>query len=366
MEHIKKLFSDTESVTIKDRIYTIKQDSLTANGHKAGDVYVISDETEHFRYMQELEEQRNIADRANQAKSSFLANMSHEIRTPINAVLGLDEMILRESGEENVKAYAHDIMSSGKSLLAIINDILDLSKIEAGKMEIINSVYDLRGMLNDLCTMMELRAKGKSLQFNVTVNEETPYRLFGDETRIRQCVLNILTNAVKYTHTGSVNMDVGFKKINDSKISLSFCVTDTGIGIKKEDIEKLNKPFERIEESRNRSIEGSGLGMSITSGFEDYISKPVNSAKLEAVMSRYLPAEKMIHEGDEGFVVQKAKDGEKSDGSGVSDELFKKMFGIDICEAVKNCGNMDIFMDAVNIFWDSIEEKSEKTEQYAE
>ncbi len=523
LENIKKLFSNVESVTIQDRIYTIKEDSLTANGHKAGEVYVISDETEHFRYMQELEEQRNIADRANQAKSLFLANMSHEIRTPINAVLGLDEMILRESSEENVKAYAHDIMSSGKSLLAIINDILDLSKIEAGKMEIINSVYDLRGMLNDLCTMTELRAKGKSLQFKVRVDEDTPYRLFGDETRIRQCVLNILTNAVKYTHKGSVNMEVGFKKVADNKISLSFCVTDTGIGIKKEDIEKLNKPFERIEESRNRSIEGTGLGMSITSallskmgsvlkveseygrgskfyfdieqevrdwdkfgtmenalkglrteavsyhesfqapnahilvvddtpmnltvikgllkqtrinidtandadsalavakinpydiifidhlmpnkdgiqmlaelradsssvnqkavcialtanaitgaremflssGFEDYISKPVNSAKLEAMMSRYLPAEKMIHEGDEGFVVQKSKEGGASGGRGVSDALFKKMFGVDICEAVKNCGSMDTFMDAVNIFWDSIEEKSEKTEQYA-
>ncbi len=200
---------------------------------------------------------------ANQAKSAFLSNMSHEIRTPINAVLGLDEMILRESSEENVKTYAKDIQSSGKSLLAIINDILDFSKIEAGKMEIIPVDYDLCTMISDLSNMISERAEKKGLDFIINIDDSMPHKLHGDETRVKQCILNILTNAVKYTNEGSVTMSFGFAKTGDSSIKLKVSVKDTGIGIKEEDLKKLFSPFERIEERRNRSIEGTGLGMSI-------------------------------------------------------------------------------------------------------
>lgn len=204
---------------------------------------------------------------ANQAKSSFLSNMSHEIRTPINAILGLDEMIIRESTEPQIQSYARDIQSSGKSLLSIINDILDFSKIEAGKMEIIPVDYDLSTTITDLVNMISTRAHDKGLEFIVNIDEKMPHKLHGDEIRIKQCILNILTNAVKYTPKGSVTMNItGEKSLDPTEkdiIYLRAQVIDTGIGIKQEDIQKLFSPFERIEERRNRTIEGTGLGMSI-------------------------------------------------------------------------------------------------------
>ena len=204
------------------------------------------------------------AQRANRAKSAFLANMSHEIRSPINAILGMDEMILRESGEREVLDYAEDIESAGKTLLSIINDILDLSKIEEGKMEILPVQYDLSSLVNDLVNMTRRRAEDKGLRFVVQVDENTPHLLVGDEIRIRQCALNILTNAAKYTERGTVTLQIGYEKLNDEKIMLKLSVSDTGIGMKQEDMDRLFAPFARIEEKRNRNIEGTGLGMSIT------------------------------------------------------------------------------------------------------
>lgn len=200
---------------------------------------------------------------ANEAKSTFLSNMSHEIRTPINAVLGLDEMILRGSHEQEIKNYAREIQSSGKSLLSIVNDILDFSKIEAGKMEILPFEYDLSSTINDLVNMIASRAEKKGLELKMNVDPTVPHCLFGDETRIKQCVLNLLTNAVKYTERGTVTMNISFEKIDEERIKLKLQVLDTGIGIKEEDLKKLFSPFERIEENRNRTIEGTGLGMSI-------------------------------------------------------------------------------------------------------
>ena len=204
------------------------------------------------------------SDNANRAKSAFLANMSHEIRTPINAILGMDEMILRESSEREIRSYARDIQNAGKTLLSIINDILDFSKVEEGKMEILPTQYDVSSVLNDLVNMVRGRAEDKGLQFTLQVDENTPTMLFGDEIRIRQCALNLLTNAVKYTEKGSVTLGVGFETRGGDRISLRFTVTDTGIGLKAEDIDRIFSPFSRVEESRNRSIEGTGLGMSIT------------------------------------------------------------------------------------------------------
>ncbi len=212
----------------------------------------------------DLMEYANETKRANDAKTAFLANMSHEIRTPINAVLGMDEMILRETKENTTQGYARDIMSAGKTLLSIINDILDLSKVEEGKMEIIPVQYGLSSIINDLVGMIKDRAINKGLDFKVKVNENIPYLLVGDEIRIRQCVMNLLTNAVKYTEKGTVTFSVDYKKKDDDNIFLSFSVEDTGIGMKPEDMEKLFAPYRRIEERRNRTIEGTGLGMSIT------------------------------------------------------------------------------------------------------
>ena len=203
---------------------------------------------------------------ASRAKSSFLSNMSHEIRTPINAVLGLNEMILRESNDNNILAYAANVRTAGNTLLGLVNDILDFSKIEAGKMEIIPVDYDISSLLNDLVNMIRIKADNKGLILLPTFDKDTPKLLRGDEIRIKQVITNILTNAVKYTEKGSVTFGVTYEKIPDEpdNVMLKFSVKDTGIGIKPEDIKKLFSEFERIEEERNRHIEGTGLGMNIT------------------------------------------------------------------------------------------------------
>ena len=200
---------------------------------------------------------------ANEAKGRFLAQMSHEIRTPINVVLGMDEMILRESREPNVREYAMDIHTAGQALLSLINDILDFSKIESGKVEIVPVTYEICSMLHDLVNMTLQRAKDKDLQFVVEIDHEIPACLYGDDVRIRQVLINILTNAVKYTQKGTVWLRVK-SRVMGEKVLLYFEVEDTGIGIKEEDLPKLAAEFERIEEDRNRNIEGTGLGMSIT------------------------------------------------------------------------------------------------------
>lgn len=200
---------------------------------------------------------------ANEAKGKFLARMSHEIRTPINAVLGMDEMILRESREQNIKEYAMDIYMAGQTLLSLINDILDFSKIDSGKMEIVPVEYDFSSMIHDLVNMASQRAKDKDIKLEVEVDHDIPSRMYGDDVRIRQVLTNILTNAVKYTHEGSVWLRVYCRRENDTAV-LKFEVEDTGIGIKEQDLPKLSAEFERIEEDRNRNIEGTGLGMNIT------------------------------------------------------------------------------------------------------
>lgn len=210
--------------------------------------------------IERLKETTARADAANNAKTVFLANMSHEIRTPINAVLGMNEMILRESREQEILNYASEVKSAARSLLEIINDILDITKIEAGKLELIPVEYSLEALISSICNMISFKAAAKQLEFRVEADDDLPSTLIGDDIRLRQVLVNLLNNAVKYTHTGSVTLEV--RRVGED--SLYFCVKDTGIGIKREDIEKLYVPFERIEEKRNRSIEGTGLGMNIT------------------------------------------------------------------------------------------------------
>lgn len=213
---------------------------------------------------QELTDMARRANAASIAKSQFLSSMSHEIRTPINAILGMNEMILRETNEPQIREYAENIRTASTTLLSLVNDILDFSKIEAGKLELIPVEYTTSSLLNDLVNMIRQRAEKKGLDFHIEAPQDLPSVLKGDEIRLRQIVTNILTNAVKYTEHGSVTLALAWKQKNDKKIYLRFSVKDTGIGIKPEDIDRLFHPFERIEEERNRSIEGTGLGMNIT------------------------------------------------------------------------------------------------------
>jgi signal transduction histidine kinase/CheY-like chemotaxis protein len=204
------------------------------------------------------------AQNATKSKSEFLSHMSHEIRTPINAILGMNEMILRESNEENIIGYASDVESAGTTLLSLINDILDFSKIETEKMDIIPVEYKVTALVNDLVTMVEPRLKKKDLNLKVEVNPNMPSVLVGDDVRIRQVLINILTNAVKYTEKGSVTLTLNYRRLHDG-IQLLVKVRDTGIGIKQENLEKIFKSFQRVDEVKNRTIEGTGLGLSIAS-----------------------------------------------------------------------------------------------------
>ncbi len=210
-----------------------------------------------------LEESVRKAKNDSEQKSQFLSSMSHEIRTPINAILGLNEMIMRESTEEPVLQYAFDIQNAGKQLLGIINDVLDYSKIEAGKMEIVPQRYDVSGLIKDIKNMLEPKLKEKCLDFRIRYNEDMPAVLYGDDLRIKQILLNLLSNAYKYTKEGFVEFSVDYVKNNEQSVKVSFSVKDSGIGLKKEQIEKIANPFERFDLEKNRGIEGTGLGMGI-------------------------------------------------------------------------------------------------------
>ncbi len=262
--NITDAIANGTTITINDRIYSAEKKELTQRGKHIGTLYALVDETEHYKYMQALEQQKQLADSANQAKSSFLANMSHDIRTPINAVLGMNEMVLRECDDEQILDYSEKIKSAGNTLLGLINDILDFSKIEAGKLDIIPVDYDLTSVLNDLVNMIQPRADAKGLALVTKIDGNIPKLLHGDEIRIKQIITNILTNAVKYTEKGTVTFSVGYEKKDENSIVLKVSVADTGIGIKQEDIPKLFSDFERIDEKRIRNVEGTGLGMSIT------------------------------------------------------------------------------------------------------
>lgn len=214
---------------------------------------------------EQLEKEKRRADSANAAKTNFLANMSHEIRTPINAVLGMNELILREAKDSTIKQYAKDIEGAAKSLLSIINDILDITKIEAGKLSVITVEYDFGTVIKDVVNMISFKAKVKGLEFKVLIDENIPRKMMGDDIRLKQILVNLLSNAVKYTHEGTVALTICMlQSESEDTAKLDFSVKDTGIGIKEEDLQKLCVPFERMEEKRNRNIEGTGLGMSIT------------------------------------------------------------------------------------------------------
>ncbi|MBR0149618.1 MAG: response regulator [Lachnospiraceae bacterium] len=221
---------------------------------------------EQIAMQEELSVALKSAEDANRAKSGFVSNMSHEIRTPITAILGMNEMIRRESTDENILAYANNIDKAGASLLGIISDILDFSKIEAGHMELVPGEYSLPEILGDLYNLVQFRAEAKGLDLKIIAEPTLPVGLVGDELRVKQIIANLLTNAIKYTERGCICLEVkcSGKDEANNRIRLSVSVSDTGIGIRKEEMDKLFVPFDRIDLEHNRSIEGTGLGLSIT------------------------------------------------------------------------------------------------------
>lgn len=209
-------------------------------------------------------EQKEELEKLGNSKNEFYANMSHEIRTPINTIIGLNEMILRECPDEQTKEYAQNVKNAGEMLLALINDILDFSQMESKQMKIVPMEYETRALFEDLVDMVEVSAQEKKLDFLVEIDEKLPCVLYGDERRIKQVVLNILTNAVKYTRKGSVVLSAHSEPASAGEVVLKISVADTGIGIRKEDLEHLYDAFGRVEEWRKSNVEGTGLGLAIT------------------------------------------------------------------------------------------------------
>ena len=218
---------------------------------------------EEQRYIAESE--RKHAQQANEAKNAFLSNMSHEIRTPINTIIGMNEMILREADSDQIRTYAENARVSSAVLMNIVNDILDFSKIEAGMLDIVDVDYDSAVVLNDIVNMIRSKIEDKGVSFHVRIDPDLPLILHGDEVRLKQIIMNLLSNAAKYTEKGSVTMTVRSERIaGENAVILIVSVKDTGIGIKEDEINKLFTAFERIDEKRNRTIAGIGLGMNIT------------------------------------------------------------------------------------------------------
>ncbi|MBP3620782.1 MAG: response regulator [Lachnospiraceae bacterium] len=223
---------------------------------------IVSGSIERARLTEELAKAKEEAENASKAKSQFLARMSHEIRTPINAVIGMNEMIIRESQDDNIQKYASDVKDSSKVLLDIINELLDSSKIESGMMELVPVQYRMDSLLGDLYNMIFLRADEKGLKLEFDIDPDMPRGYFGDDTRIKQVIINLLTNAVKYTNEGTVTLKASCTAQGENAI-IHIEVKDTGIGFKPENLENIFGEFKRFDMSRNRNIEGTGLGMNI-------------------------------------------------------------------------------------------------------
>lgn len=263
----------------------------------------------------ELEVSKEKAEQANHAKSDFLARMSHEIRTPMNAILGMNEMIVNEAENPRIRNYAIDAYSAGRNLLLIINDILDFSKIESGKMELIEKPFDVKGLVRDEWVMFDIKAKEKKLNLTFDIDRRIPRTLMGDGGRIKQIITNILGNAIKYTMVGTVALNMELLDNDNENATIKVSVTDTGRGIKKEDISKLFEAFERIDEKENSAIEGTGLGVNITAKLLKLMNSELMVDSVEGRGSTFSFILKLliIDNNEVGYIMQDEMDNKAKD-----------------------------------------------------
>ncbi len=241
-----------------------------------GYTVLIVDVTNIYEYIGELDKMREQAEEANRAKTNFLANMSHEIRTPMNAVVGMSELIIAEDCGEKVREYASDIKSAGLNLLSIINGILDLSKVEAGKMELTEEEYPIKEIVQGSVNLVQMIAEQKGLQLKLYMAQDIPGMLYGDVGKIRQILINVINNSVKFTEKGHISLDVSGRYLEEDNYELKFDIRDTGIGMKEEDLKLIFDSFRQINMNRDRKIEGTGLGLAITKQFVELMQGDIS------------------------------------------------------------------------------------------
>lgn len=250
-------------------LFTIERKKLMNNNSYRGVVYVLEDDTSLYEYMDALKNQTKIAEEALMSRSAFIAIVSHEIRTPMNAIVGMAELLLRDKDSLSEQQYKFigNIKHSGDALMMIVNDILDQSKLEAGKMELIEGEYELQPMLDDVKLIIENRVGQKPIDVSICVDERVPRWLIGDSLRIRQIIINLMNNSVKFTECGFVRLNIDCVDMDEESVMLKFLVEDSGQGIKPEDLGRLGSAFTQVDSVRNHAKEGTGLGLSISREF---------------------------------------------------------------------------------------------------
>lgn len=304
-------------------------------------VYTVSDISEDIARLikqegiiKAIEEQNERLVEADKNKSRFVSNMSHEIRTPINTIVGMNEVILRDCTDETIRNYAKDVKAASQYLLSIVNDILDYSKIEAGKMEIVPVEYNVRDMINSASSLVRPRIAEKPVEFEINIDDELPNRLFGDDLRISQVLVNLLTNAIKYTDEGKVTFSVEKVAEENGKADIRFTVKDTGIGIKQEDMGVFFEEYGRLDLEKNRKKEGTGLGMSIILGLLDQMKSKlvVDSVYGQGTTFSFVISQKIVTESEE---VEKWAD--------AAEKSLAEISGMEILVVDDNIINLHIF-----------------------
>lgn len=264
-DELRVLFTDNEKIQqIQGKYYNKKIMEIREKGEVSGYSLFLADITEQYELMERVREEKERADAANQAKSAFVSNVSHEIRTPMNAIVGMTQIMLRGELSKQQREYLLNIRNSGDALLTIINDLLDMSKIESGKMELVDEEYDFMSMLSDLGMIILNRIGNKPIELLFDIDADIPSKLYGDALRIRQIIINLMNNATKFTEEGYVCLTVKVKQIEDDDIELYLSVKDTGQGIREEDLGKLFGSFQQVDTKKNHHKEGTGLGLSIS------------------------------------------------------------------------------------------------------